>query len=385
VTEESNSSSLHAHTRAVVLGRPAAPGAPLNPPLVLSSTYRDGGDIGYAREGNAGWAALEQVVGSLEGGSAVAFASGLAAAAAVLDDLPEGCHILAPTAPYHGITELLAQRASTGRLAVTTLDLSDLSAVAVLMQRAAAGGRPAALWAESPTNPMLDVVDLAVLARIAREHYAVLIVDNTFASPMLQRPLRLGADVVVHSATKLIGGHSDLLLGLAVADDAADPERAARLRRHRHRSGSVPGALEAFLALRGIRTLPVRLDRAQANAQELAVRLQTHPAVARVRYPGLASHPGADIVARQMSGPGTVMAIETVGDAAFADRVCAAVQVVVPATSLGGVETLIERRAKYPGDRDAGVPPTLLRISVGIEDVEDLWSDLDRALSSGPT
>ncbi len=379
MSEESRASSWHPHTQAVVLGRPHAPGDPLNSPLVLSSTYRDGGPVGYAREGNAGWTALEDVVGALEGGAAVAFGSGLAAAVAVLEDLPNGCHVVAPATPYHGITELLVERRGTGRLGVTTLDLSDVVATDDVLTKASAAGRPTALWAESPTNPMLDVVDLAALGRIARDHDAVFIVDNTFASPLLQQPLRLGADVVVHSATKLIGGHSDLLLGLAVT---TDPERVERLRRHRHRNGSVPGSLEAYLALRGIRTLPIRLERAQANATELAIRLASHPAVTRVRYPGLPGHPRADIVAAQMSGPGSVLAIETVGDAAFADQVCAVVRLVVPATSLGGVETLIERRAKYPGDRDAGVPETLLRISVGVEHIDDVWADLDQALNA---
>jgi cystathionine gamma-synthase len=380
VSEESSASRLHPHTQAVVLGRPHAPGDPLNQPLVLSSTYRDGGGLGYAREGNAGWTALEDVVGALEGGLAVSFGSGLAAAVAVLEDLPNGCHVVAPATPYHGITELLAERRRTGRLAVTTLDLRDLGGTADVLAKASAGGRPTALWAESPTNPMLDVVDLAALGRLARDHDAVFIVDNTFATPLLQQPLQWGAAAVVHSATKLLGGHSDLLLGLAVT---TDPERAERLLRHRHRNGSVPGSLEAFLALRGIRTLPLRLERAQANAKELAVRLGSHPAVTRVRYPGLSTQPGADIVARQMSGPGSVLAIETVGDAASADHVCAAVRLVVPATSLGGVETLIERRAKYPGDREAGVPDTLLRISVGVEHVDDVWADLDQALNAG--
>jgi len=370
-------SGLQPQTLAVTLGRPQAPGDPLNPPMVLSSTYRDGGPIGYAREGNAAWSALEEVVGALEGGSAVAFGSGMAAAVAVLDGLPPGCHVLAPAAPYHGVTALLRDLDAGGRLRVTTVDLDDVAAVDRALVDVATAGESAAVWAESPTNPMLDVVDLTALGRTTDRHGALLVVDNTFASPLRQHPLRLGADVVIHSATKLIGGHSDLLLGLAVT---ADADRAAALRRHRHGRGSVPGVLESFLTLRGIRTLAVRLDRAETTAGELARRLQRHPAVGRVRYPGLPGHRAADVVAAQMGGPGTMLAIETVGDALTADRVCAGVRLIVAATSLGGVETLIERRARNDGDRDAGVPPTLLRISVGLEDVDDLWADLDQAL-----
>jgi cystathionine gamma-synthase len=378
VADPQESWSWHAETLAVALGRPRDPGAPVNPPLVLSSTYRDGGDLGYAREGNAGWAALEEVVGALEGGPAVAFGSGVAAAAAVLEDLPVGTHVVSPIAPYHGITHLLADRAAVGRLGVTAVDQTDLGAVAATLERAARHA-PVAVWAESPTNPMMDVVDLSELATMVHAHEGVLIVDNTFATPLLQRPLLLGADVVVHSGTKLIGGHSDLLLGLAVGRDLA---WAGRLVTSRHRNGNVPGALEAFLALRGVRTLPVRLDRAQGTASDLAGRLATHPAIARVRYPGLPEHPAAQVVARQMAGPGTVLAVETVGDADLADRACQMVRLLVPGTSLGGVESLIERRAKYEGDRAAGVPETLLRISVGLEHVDDLWADLDHALTT---
>jgi cystathionine gamma-synthase len=377
VAAPSDPTPLHPATLAVSLGRPHGPGAPVNQPLVLASTYREGGALGYAREGNAGWAALEEVVGALEGGPAVAFGSGVAAAAAILDDLPVGTHVVAPSAPYHGITHLLADRVAAGRLGVAALDQTDLAAVHGALTDAAGRG-PVAIWAESPTNPLMDVVDLAALADAVHAHGGRLIVDNTFATPLLQRPLSLGADVVMHSATKLIGGHSDLLLGLVVS---RDHEQAQRFVVSRHRNGNVPGVLEAFLALRGVRTLSVRLERAQANAVELAARLATHPVVARVRYPGTADHPGAAVVAAQMAGPGTMLSIETVGDAALADAVCAQVRLLVPGTSLGSVETLIERRAKYDGDRAAGVPETLLRISVGLEHVDDLWSDLDQALT----
>ncbi|HLG91937.1 MAG TPA: PLP-dependent aspartate aminotransferase family protein, partial [Acidimicrobiales bacterium] len=202
------------------------------------------------------------------------------------------------------------------------------------------------------------------------------VVDNTFATPLLQRPLELGADLVVHSVTKYLAGHSDVVMGAVVAADEAW-QRALALRRSKH--GAVPGPLEAFLALRGVRTLDVRLERAQASALELARRLESRPRVSRVRYPGLASHPGHEVAARQMSGYGAMVSFEVEGTPEQAEAVCRSVEVCVPGTSLGGVETLIERRARWEGE-DA-TPGNLLRLSVGIEDVEDLWQDLDQALA----
>ncbi len=202
-----------------------------------------------------------------------------------------------------------------------------------------------------------------------------MVVDNTFATPLLQRPLEFGADLVMHSATKFIGGHSDLLLGLVVT---ADSDLLARVRRRQKLAGAIPGALEAYLALRGLRTLPVRLARSQESAGELARRLVGHPAVTRVRYPGLPDDPGHQRAAAQMDGFGAMLSFEVAGGAAAADAVCATVRIVVSATSLGGVESTMERRAKLAGQED--VPPGLLRLSVGIEHVEDLWTDLDAAL-----
>jgi cystathionine gamma-synthase len=229
------------------------------------------------------------------------------------------------------------------------------------------------VWLETPSNPLLEVVDIAAVAAASG---ALVAVDNTFATPLLQNPLALGADFVVHSATKFIGGHSDLLLGAVVA---RRPEDRARLVRRREVAGATPGALEAFLALRGARTLAVRLRQAQETAGELAGRLAAHPAVARVRYPGLPGDPHHDLAARQMRGFGAVLSFE-VADAATADAICAAVQVITSATSLGGVESTIERRAKLPGQEH--VPAALLRLSVGVEHVEDLWADLAAALGT---
>jgi cystathionine gamma-synthase len=274
---------------------------------------------------------------------------------------------------YHGVRVLMSERERGGRLRVRFVDAHDADAVAVACDGAAL------LWLETPMNPLIELVDVAALSAVAHAKGATVLVDSTFATPLRQRPLEQGADLVLHSATKFIGGHADLLLGIVVTR-----EQGARdeLRHRRASDGATPGALEAFLALRGLRTLAVRLDRAEETAAELARRLAAHPRVSRVRYPGLADDPGHELALRQMSGFGSMLAFETTGDADAADRVCASVELITSATSLGGVETLIERRARYSGDADAGTPPTLIRLSVGIENVEDLWRDLERALAS---
>jgi cystathionine gamma-synthase len=357
----------------VALGRPQGPGAPLNATLSLNSTYRLGGELGYGRDGNPGWAALEGALGALEGGDAVAFASGMAAAAAVLETLPAGAVVACSRVAYHGVRVLMGERERSGRLRVLFVDAHDRDAVAVACEGAAL------LWLETPMNPLIELVDVAALSAIAHARGAAVLVDSTFATPLRQRPLEQGADLVLHSATKFIGGHADLLLGVVVTRDR---RRRDELVHRRAIDGATPGALEAFLALRGLRTLAVRLDRAEQTAGELARRLAEHPAVTRVRYPGLPDDPGHQLARRQMSGFGSMLAFETIGDANAADSVCGRVQLITSATSLGGVETLLERRARYSGDADAGVPPTLIRLSVGIENVDDLWRDLEQALAS---
>ena len=336
-------------TRAIVTGRPTAPGEPLNTPIVPTSTYVAGGDFTYSREsGTPTWVALEDAIGALEGGRAIAFASGIGAVAAVLDLFPAGTEVAVPTFSYSGTRGLLDHAAKMGRLKVRRVDPGDIEGWA----RAAA--ETDLLWIESPTNPTLELIDIAPFTG----QRAKIVVDNTFASPLGRQPLSQGADIVVHSATKLIGGHSDLLLGLAIA---ADETLAGELRDARTRNGATPGALEAWLALRGLRTLPVRLAEQSKSAALLAERLAAHPAVREVRYPG----------------QGTMIAFE-MPDAESADRVCASVRLIVHATSLGGVESLLERRAMWVGD--AHVPPGLIRFSVGLEDPEDLWRDLGQAL-----
>ncbi len=366
--------SIHRDTQAITAGRPAPEaGAPLNVAITPASTYRADGDLIYGRDGNPGWEALEDALGLLEGGNAVAFASGLAASSAVLDELPLGAVVIAQTALYYGVLEQLRERHDQGRISLQLVDLVTPES----LERV--GGEASLVWTESPTNPLMEIVDLARVATVAHQMGARLCVDNTFATPILQTPLALGADVVTHSVTKFIGGHADLLLGIAVSRSEDD---AVKLRSRRSTAGATPGALEAFLALRGLRTLPVRMERAQATAMLLAQHLHDHPVVSRVRYPGLPDHPGSAIVSAQMTGPGAVVAFETHGTAADADAVCQATQLIVPATSLGGVETSMERRGRYPSERDNGTPETLIRLSVGLEHPDDLWADLTQALEA---
>ncbi|WP_431903419.1 trans-sulfuration enzyme family protein [Amycolatopsis thermoflava] len=345
-----NLDDLTPRSRAVAAGRPDEPGEPLNTPLVPASTYLAGAGFRYAREdGTPTWAALEEAVGALEGGHATAFASGIATAAAVLDLLDVGAEVAVPVYSYAGTRGLLDHAAAKGRLKVRRIEPSDREGWL------AAAREADVVWVESPTNPTLDLIDIAALTG----NRARVVVDNTFATPLGQQPLSLGADIVVHSATKLIGGHSDLLLGLTIA---ADEGVAGELRDARTRNGATPGALEAWLALRGLRTLPVRLAEQSRTAALLAERLGEHPAVTKVRYPG----------------QGTMIAFD-LADADAADRLCASLRLIRHATSLGGVESIVERRAMWPGD--AHVPAGLVRFSVGLEDPEDLWRDLAQALT----
>ncbi|MFE0025897.1 trans-sulfuration enzyme family protein [Amycolatopsis sp. NPDC059021] len=339
-------------TLAIAAGRPDGPGEPLNTPLVPASSFGAGGEFTYARsEGTPTWVAFEEAIGALEGGHATAFASGVATLSAVLDLLPVGARVAVPTFSYAVTRGVLAHAQRLGRLTVTELAPTDTAAWV------AEAAQADLLWLESPTNPTLDVMEIATIAAAARGR---VVVDNTFATPLAQQPLTMGADIVVHSATKLIGGHSDLLLGVTVA---ADEGLALELRDARTRVGSTPGTLEAWLALRGLRTMPVRLREQSATAALLAERLAGHPAVTRVRYPG----------------SGMMLAFE-LPDAAAADKVCASVRLIRSATSLGGVESLVERRAWLAGEER--VPPGLIRFSVGLEDPEDLWTDLTAALDA---
>jgi cystathionine gamma-synthase len=356
---------------------------------VLSSTFRSGGAAVYGRDDNETRDAFETVLGGLEGGTALGFASGMAAIAAVVELVPLGGSVVIAGDAYNGTRRLLQDTAQRGRLTVRTAAVADteatLAACAGARPRPGRGGAVAGtdgfasgglLWLESPTNPLLAVPDLPALVEGAHDLGLSVAVDNTFATPLLQRPLDFGADLVVHSVTKLLAGHSDVLMGAAVTRSET---LAGLLTRRRSLQGAVPGPFEVFLALRGVRTLSARLERAQATAGELARRLVRRAGVSAVRYPGLADDPGHERARRQMAGFGTMIAFEMVGGARVADAVCEAVRVLTPGTSLGGVETLIERRGKWEGE--SHLPAGLLRLSVGVEHVEDLWTDLDHAIA----
>jgi cystathionine gamma-synthase len=359
-------------TVCVEAGTRGAAGEPVVPTLHLSTIYHQGGDYNYIREASPTIEAFERVVGALEGGHAVAFSSGMAASAAVLDGLPAGARVLAPQVSYLGVRKLLAERERLGTLEVELSDQPETDAAVATI------GDAALVWAETPNNPLLEITDLRALAAAAHERGARLAVDSTLATPLLQRPLELGADFVVHSATKYLAGHSDSLLGVAVA---ANADAAHELAERRAITGAVPGPFEIFLGLRGVRTLALRVERAQANAAELAERLAAHPAISLVRYPGLADDPGHELAARQMSGFGAMVSFELAGGEQAAEALCAGVRRIANATSLGGVESLVERRGRYPEEGEH-VPPNLVRFSVGCEHVDDLWADLAQALDA---
>jgi cystathionine gamma-synthase len=359
-----------AESLLVAAGRDRRPGSPLNLPPVLASNFALGDERGYARgDGTPTWEALEDIVGRLEDAHAVAFASGMAGVAAVFDQLRAGSHIVLPDDCYQGVSGLAESGRHKGLWSVRRLAADDTEG----WIRAA--GDADLLWLESPSNPLLIVADLRAICSASRKASALLAVDNTFATSLNQRPLDLGADFSFQSATKFIGGHSDLLAGVVTAkrDDLL-----AALRQSRELQGATPGALESFLAVRGARTLALRLERAQANAMVLAERLSSHANVQCTRYPGLAAHPTHAIARAQLKGYGSIISFDVRGDAAAADRVCARVRLIHHATSLGAVESTMERRSSIPGQ--GHLPPSLLRLSVGIENADDLWADLDAAL-----
>lgn len=359
-------------TWIVSAGRPRGEGEPLNVPLVPASNFVLGADRCYSREdATPGWEALEEIVGGLEGGRAVSFASGMAAVSALFAQLPAGARVVLPEDCYQAVAGLAADGEAAGRWRLQRLAGTDTAGWVAACKEADL------LWLESPSNPLLVVADLATICAAPRRPGAILAVDNTFATPLNQRPLALGADVSVQSATKFIGGHSDLLAGVACVRD----ERLyANLRRARTLLGAVPGTLEAFLAVRGVRTMALRLERAQRTALELAARLERHPRAVQVRYPGLPGHPGHAVAKAQLGGFGTIVSFEVRGGAAAADAVCRRVRLIRHATSLGAVESTMERRAALAGQEH--LPPGLLRLSVGIEHVEDLWADLAAALEA---
>ncbi|MQA89877.1 MAG: aminotransferase class I/II-fold pyridoxal phosphate-dependent enzyme [Gemmatimonas sp.] len=356
----------------VSAGRGRDPGSPLNVPPIPASNFILGADRGYARdEGTPTWEALEEVVGGLEGGVATAFASGMAAIAAVFDQIAAGSVVVLPDDCYQGVASLATMGEAKGRWRIQRVAASDTDGWTEACRSADL------IWLESPSNPLLAVADLEKICAAPRKPGTLLAVDNTFATPLNQRPLELGADVSIQSATKFIGGHSDLLAGVATTrnSELGDP-----LRKARELAGATPGALEAFLAVRGARTMALRLERSQQTAALLATELDAHPQVSKTYYPGLATHPTHAIARAQLRGFGAVVSFEVRGGAEAADAVCRHLELIQHATSLGGVESTIERRAAIPGQNH--LPPSLLRLSVGIEDPGDLLTDLNRALNS---
>lgn len=367
---EQHPSGIKPESWLVSAGRAPAPGAPLNVPLIPASNFIIGSGREYARDdGTPTWEALEEIVGGLESGRSIAFASGMAAIAAVFDQLPAGAVVALPDDCYQGVAGLAAAGAERGRWSVQRVAVDDTAGWI------RACGVADLIWLESPSNPLLTVADLAAICAAPRKSGAIVAVDNTFATPLNQQPLHFGATVSLQSATKFIGGHSDLLAGVATTNDDA---LWHALRKSRELMGATPGTLEAFLAVRGARTLALRLERAQQTAMLLAERLEQHPLVARVRYPGLPSHPTHATARRVLKGFGTIISFDLRGDAEFADAVCRNVRLIRHATSLGAVESTMERRAAIPGQEH--LPPSLLRLSVGIEDADDLWADLDSAI-----
>jgi len=320
----------------------------------MASTYVGGGDVEYGRYGNPTWSAFEEALGDLEGGRALAFSSGLAAVATVFDLVGHGQKVVAPRHAYNGSVMQLADLESRGRIAASLVDITDLDTVIAECANASL------VWLESPTNPALEIANIPAIVEAAHAAGAYVAVDNTFATPLLQQPLSMDADIVVHSATKFLAGHSDVLLGALVTKDH---DLYDVLKKRRDMIGAVPGTFETWLALRGMRTLDVRMERAQSNARELVSRLSEHPAVAEVRHPGF----------------GAIVSIVLAQGALAADLLTHKTRLWVHATSLGGVESTFERRRRWKSE-PATIPDGLVRMSVGIEDVNDLWDDLVTAL-----
>ncbi|MDP9220819.1 MAG: cystathionine gamma-synthase [Actinomycetota bacterium] len=381
-------------TRAIHAGQEPDPltGAVV-PPIYAVSTYKQDGVGGlrggyeYSRSANPTRTALEECLAALESGSrGYAFASGLAAEDTLLRDVTApGGHAVIPNDAYGGTYRLFVKVAEPWGLASTPADLGDLDAVRAAVQP----GRTTVIWAETPTNPLLNIADIAALAEIAHDAGALLVVDNTFATPYLQSPLALGADVVVHSTTKYCGGHSDVIGGALVT--ARTPAIVAyadldeRIGFHQNAIGAVAGPFDAWLVLRGLRTLALRMDRHCDNAERIVAFLESHPRVTQVFYPGRADHAGHDIAARQMKRFGGMVSFRLRGGIEEALGVCKRAEVFTLGESLGGVESLIEHPGRMTHASVAGsvleVPDDLVRLSVGIEDAEDLIADLDLALS----
>ena len=372
--------TLHPSTIAVHAGAaPDAETGAVSPPIHLATTFRHepAGErvagFEYQREGNPTQDRLETALAALEGGAAaLAFASGMAAMTALLESLPNGARVLIPDDCYTGLRVLAREFLPERGIEAITVDMADLDAV-----RAACSPQVALIWAETPSNPRLKICDIAALAKIAHAHGALLACDNTFATPILQQPLALDADIVMHSTTKYFGGHSDVLGGALVS--ARRDALFERVAHRRHITGATLAPFSAWLTLRGCRSLPARMALHCANARKIAEFLASHPAIERANYPGLRSHPGHTIAAQQMRDFGGMLSIELHGGRDAALAMAGRLQLFTNATSLGGCESLIEHRASVEGANPVS-PQNLLRISVGLEYADDLIEDLRQAL-----
>ncbi|HJR63154.1 MAG TPA: aminotransferase class V-fold PLP-dependent enzyme [Gemmatimonadaceae bacterium] len=351
----------------------------VTPAIHLSTTFEraadgsyPGGHI-YARTSNPNRLELEDCLAALEGGAAAAaFASGSAATMTLLQALSSGDHVVAPNDAYYGTAVLMREVFGRWGLEVSFADMTDLSSV-----RAALSPKTRLVWIETPSNPLLRVTDIAAIAGIAHEAGARCACDNTWATPVLQRPLELGVDVVMHATTKYLGGHSDVTGGALIVRESDD--LFARIRSIQTTGGAVPSPFECWLVVRGVRTLPYRMRAHSANARAVAEFLRRHPAVESVHYPGLTTHPGHEVAARQMADFGGMLSIQVRGGQDRAMAVAAQVKLFTRATSLGGSESLIEHRASVEGPHTR-TPPNLLRMSIGLEHPDDLIEDLDQAL-----
>jgi len=354
-----SSENLHPETIAVSSGRPESePGAGVNIPISLNSTFVASGPVSYGRFGNETWSQLESAISQLEDAtSTLVFASGMSAITAAFSILPHGAVVVASHEGYSGTMSLLTRHHADGRLDVRFVDITDTKEVLAQLQGAAF------LWVESPSNPGLGVAEVSVIIGEAKKRNMGVGFDNTFATPLTQKPLTFGADIVMHSVTKYLAGHSDVLIGSL---SVKDPALHARLLDARTSFGAIAGPFEVWLALRGLRTFPLRFNRAQENAAALAKKLSSHSAVSKVRYPGF----------------GAVISFEIAGDAELAEKICNASKLITNATSLGGIESTWERRRRWPIESQS-IPENLIRFSVGCEHVEDLWRDIDTALSQG--
>ena len=371
---------MRIETLAVHAGRKVDPttGA-VTPPIHLSTTFERDPDGSYsrgylyARDGNPNRTALEQCLGELEGGAAAAaFSSGSAATEAVLLALSPGDHLVAPQDVYHGTARLIREIMVPWGLEASFVDMTKLEAVHAALQP-----NTRLVWVETPSNPLLKITDITAIAQLAHDAGAVCVCDNTFSTPVLQRPLDLGADLVVHATTKYLGGHADVLGGAVVS--RVEDDLFGRVRKVQVRGGAVPSPFDSWLVLRSIGTLPYRMRGHSENAMKVAVFLNDHPEVEGVYYPGLPHHDGHDVAARQMSLFGGVVSFQVRGGRSNAMSVAAGVRIFTRATSFGGTESLIEHRASIEGP-GTKTPDNRLRLSVGLENPDDLVEDLAQAL-----